>query len=181
MKLILFIVFFVFVSGFVYGQSSVNLNDYNDSPNRLRGVIEKYREDYNILNRFNSAWTSANRAARFKKLNIDWLKLLQSQNFDSLNHDEQIDYLLFRNYLLHENKEIDRNRRQFQEISSLIPFAEAINDLEISRRKLEPVDSAKSAEILNDLYRQIQETQKKSNPERFRNRSEPRQTELRKP
>ena len=144
----------------LFAQSPDELANYNESPSRLRGVIEKYGEDYGILNRFYSANTSPNRQARFKQLNADWLALLDKQNFDSLNHDEQVDYLLFANYLNHEQRELARYDKQLEEMSSLMPFAKTISDLEDSRRKLETIDAAKIAALLNDLNKTIAATQK---------------------
>jgi uncharacterized protein (DUF885 family) len=142
------------------GQESNQLNRYNESSSRLRGVIEKYREDYGSLNRFYSAPTSMNRSARLRELYTDRLAFLNEQNFDALNHEEQIDYLLFKNYLEHEKRELDRNAKQLEEMSALIPFAKTISDLEDSRRKLETIDSAKIAALLNDLNKQIVTAQK---------------------
>jgi uncharacterized protein (DUF885 family) len=137
-----------------------DLSVYNAPPSRLRGAIENFSEDYGILNRFYSAQTSSNRRARLKQLNADWLALLNKQNFNALNHDEQIDYLLFKNYLEHEQREHDRRAKQMDEMSTLIPFARTISDLEDSRRRLEPVDSAKVAALLNELNKTINVNQK---------------------
>ena len=144
----------------VQAQMLDDLNAYNESPSRLRGVIEKFSEDYGSLNRFYTAPTSSNRRARFSEFYADRLAFLNKQNFDSLNHDEQIDYLLFRNHLRHEIEEISRSEKQFGETSALLPFAKTISDLEDTRRKLESVDSAKTAALLNELNTQIQVTQK---------------------
>lgn len=144
----------------VGAQESNQLNSYNESASRLRGVIEKYREDYGSLNRFYSAPTSANRSSRLAELHADRLAFLKEQNFDALNHEEQIDYLLFKNYLEHEQRELDRNAKQLEEMSALIPFAKTVSDLEDSRRKLETIDSAKVAALLNDLNKQIAAAQK---------------------
>src|SRR5688572_19843689 len=82
---------------FVPGQPARDeLAAYNEPPSRLRGVIEKFDEDQGILNRFYSAQTSPNRSGRFAQLYKDELALLGRLNFDALNHDEQIDYLLFK-------------------------------------------------------------------------------------
>src|SRR5262252_4394456 len=94
-----------------------DLAKYNDPPSRLRGVIEKFQDDYGFLNRFYSAPTSPNRSARFKQLYNDDLALLAGLDFDKLNHDEQVDYLLFRNYLDHEIKEQDRYDGQLAEMA----------------------------------------------------------------
>lgn len=145
---------------FAAAQTNNELDNYNESPSRLRGAIEKFSEDYEILNRFYSAPTSTNRSARLKQLNADWLTLLDRQNFNSLNHDEQIDYLLFKNYLTHEQRELERRTRQMDEMSALVPFARTISDLEDSRRKLETIDAAKTATLLNELNKTINANQK---------------------
>lgn len=136
------------------------LDGYNEPPSRLRGMTEKFQEDYGSLNRFYTAFTSANRANRLKELYREYLTALERQNFDSLNHDEQVDYLLFRNYLDHELKELARNEAQFAEMAPLMPFAKTINDLEDARRRLDFVDPAKSAALLNELAKQIAATQR---------------------
>ena len=148
-------------NGIIFAQKpSDELAAYNDPPSRLSGVIEKFDEDVGILNRYWSAQTSPNRSARFKELYGEKLGLLAGLNFDTLNHDEQIDYLLFKNYLDHEIKELARFDAQIAEMASLIPFARTISDLEDTRRKLESVDPAKAAATLNDLAKQIVSVQK---------------------
>jgi uncharacterized protein (DUF885 family) len=147
---------------FVFSQRSASdeLVQYNDPPSRLRGVIEKFDEDYGILNRFYSAQISPNRSARFTQLYSDELAVLTGLNFNSLNHDEQVDYILFKNYLEHEQKEQARYDAQLAEMASLIPFSRTISDLEDTRRTLKDLDSAKAAASLNDLAKQIATTQK---------------------
>ncbi len=144
----------------IFAQTVDDLSNYNEPPSRFRGVIEKFSEDYGSLDRFYTAQTSPNRMARFRQLNSDWLALLGKQNFDALNHDEQIDYLLFKNYLDHEQRELARYGKQLEEMSALIPFAKTISDLEDSRRRLETIDAAKTAALLNDLNKAIFQTQK---------------------
>jgi hypothetical protein len=144
---------------FAFAQTTDDLSNYNEPPSRLRGVIEKFSEDYGSLDRFYTAPASMNRAARFRELNNDWLALLSRQNFEALNHDEQIDYLLFKNYLDHQQRELARSAGQLEEMSALVPFARAISDLEDSRRRLESIDAAKTAALLNDLSIAIFKTQ----------------------
>ena len=143
----------------IIGQTS-DLASYNDPPSRLRGVIEKYQEDRGFLNRFYSATTSPNRSARFNQLYDQQLALLSKLDFDKLNHDEQVDYVLFKNYIEHEIKEQDRYDAQLAEMSPLIPFMRTISDLEDTRRTLKDLDQAKAAVTLNALAKQIVDTQK---------------------
>ena len=89
---------------------------YNDPPSRIRGVIERFNADVGILDRFYSAGTSARRSERFRALYQERLTTLAGFDFDGLNHDEQIDYVLFKNYLEHEIKEQLRADAQFAEM-----------------------------------------------------------------
>ena len=132
-----------FSQSFLFAQKPDSLNAYNEPPSRLRGVIEKFNEDYGTLNRLNTAPTSANRSAKFAELYAERLAYLAKLDFNSLNHDEQVDYLLFKNYLEHEQKELARYQAQLEEMAPLMPFAKTISDLEDSRRRLESVDPAK--------------------------------------
>ncbi len=153
-----FVLSIIIQSAFAQGAKD-ELAAYNDPPSRLRGVIEKYDDDVGFLNRFYSAQTSPKRAARFKQIYSDELALLAGLNFDALNHDEQVDYILFKNYLDHEIKEQERATAQLAEMASLIPFAATINDLEDTRRSLKDIDPAKMAATLNDMAKQIAATQ----------------------
>lgn len=131
-----------------------------ESPSRLGGVIERYEQDFGAYNRFYSAYTSTNRAAKMRSLYADYLGELGRHSFDSLSHDEQVDYILFRNYLEHEQKELTRYEGQLAEMAALIPFAKTISDLEDARRRLESIDAAKTAELLDELARSIAANQK---------------------
>lgn len=158
--LVVFFLFTIFLSNFSFAQKADDLNVYNEPPSRLRGVIEKFNEDYGTINRLNTAPTSANRTARLRDFYAERLSYLGKLDFNSLNHDEQVDYLLFKNYLEHEQKELARFGAQLDEMAPLIPFARTISDLEDSRRRLEPVDPAKIAALLNSLTATIAATQK---------------------
>ena len=156
-----FIFVLLFLSQAVFPQAAVDaLSAYNEPPSRLRGVVEKLDEDIGILNRFYSAQTSPNRIARFRALYGEKARLINSLNFDGLNHDEQIDYILLRNHLERELKELSRLESQLAEMANLMPFARTISDLEDTRRKLDFADPAKSAALLNDLAKQITATQR---------------------
>ena len=143
------------VLSFVQLALSQTADVYNEPPSRLRGMIEKFDEDYGALNRWYTAYTSTNRAARIRELYREYLTALERQNFDSLNHDEQVDHILFRNYLNHELNELARYEAQLSEMTALIPFARTISDLEDSRRRLESVEGAKMAAMLDELARDI--------------------------
>ena len=149
------------LSGVAPGQRTDELAAYNEPPSRLRGAIEKYGEDYGSISRFYTAFTSGTRAGRLRQLYADYQSLLGRLNYAALNADEQIDYVLFRNYLDHEQKELARGEKQLAEMATILPFAKTISDLEDQRRRLEAIDPAKTAALLTDLAKQINEAQKR--------------------
>jgi len=121
----------------------------------MRAAIERYTVDRGSLTRSYTVSYSATRRDRFKKFYSDWLAYLQKQDFDSMSQDGKVDYLLFKNHLEYELRQLDIQARQLSEIEPLMPFAKTIADLEEARRRMEPVDSAKVAALLTSLKKQV--------------------------
>jgi Bacterial protein of unknown function (DUF885) len=72
-----------------------------------------------------------------------------------MTQEGKVDYILFRGHLEHEMRQLDLEAKQQAEIEPLIPFGKTIVDFEESRRRMEPIDSAKAAATLNDLKKQL--------------------------
>ncbi len=134
--------------------------DYDTSASELRGLIEQYAADRGNLTRFYTAPRSPARHARLKQFYEDTLATLKKTAFDSLSSDGQADYALFQNHLQHELALLDAEWKQTAEMEPLLPFASTIIALEESRRRLEPVDSPKTAATLTALKKQIANTRK---------------------
>lgn len=123
----------------------------------MRAAIERYTVDRGSLQRSYPVAYSSSRRERFKKFYDEWLASLQSLDFDSMSQDGKIDYLLFKNHLEYELRQLEIQARQLSEIEPLVPFADKIIALEEARRRMEPIDSAKVAATLNDLRKQVDE------------------------
>jgi uncharacterized protein (DUF885 family) len=121
----------------------------------MRASIERYSVDRGSLTRSYPVNMSPTRRDRFKKFYGDWFASLQKLDFDSMSEDGKVDYILFRNHLEYELRQLDIQAKQLAEIEPLVPFANTIIGLEESRRRMEPIDSAKVAATLNDLRKQI--------------------------
>ncbi|HEX5888333.1 MAG TPA: DUF885 family protein, partial [Pyrinomonadaceae bacterium] len=93
----------------------------------------------------------------FKKFYGEWLASLKTLEFDSFSQDGKVDYVLFKNHLEYELRQLDIQGQQISEIQPLIPFAETIIGLEETRRRMEPIDSAKIAATLTELRKQVDE------------------------
>ncbi|MBK6799594.1 MAG: DUF885 family protein [Acidobacteria bacterium] len=127
---------------------------------RLRPVIDRYMADLTTLQRYYVVESSPVRRAKLQGFYGEWQKILAGMNFDSLRQDEQIDYILFRNYIEHEVRELDLRGRALDEMAPLIPFSKQIAEYEESRKRMEKIDPGKIAAQLNDLNKQIAALQK---------------------
>jgi uncharacterized protein (DUF885 family) len=127
----------------------------------MRGLIERFIADRGGLNRFYIVEASAARQAVLKKFYTDWLATIARLNFDSMSQDGKVDYLLFRNYLDHELRQLDTRSKAYAEIAPLLPFSPSMTGLEDARRRMEKIDSAKTAAFLTELSKQVEEARKK--------------------
>jgi uncharacterized protein (DUF885 family) len=123
----------------------------------MRSAIERYTVDRGSLSRSYPVALSRARRERFKKFYHDWWTSLPSLDFDSMSQDGKIDYILFKNHLEYELRQIDIQSRQISEIEPLIPFGAKIIELEETRRRMEPINSAKVAATLTELRKQVDE------------------------
>jgi uncharacterized protein (DUF885 family) len=123
----------------------------------MRAAIERYSLDRGSLTRSYPVVMSPNRRARFKKFYEENLNSLKALDFDAMSQDGKVDYLLFKNHLEYELRQIDIQEKQLAEIQPLIPFAATIIELEENRRRMEPINSAKIAATLTDLRKKIDE------------------------
>jgi uncharacterized protein (DUF885 family) len=134
--------------------------EFNSPQSEIRGLIETYIADRGSLGRFYTVEISPVRYARMKQFYGEWLANLEQVNFDAISLEGKIDYLLFKNYLDHEMRQLDLRAGAITETAQLIPFAQTITELEDARRRLERVDSERAAALLTGLSRQIEQTRK---------------------
>ncbi|MCA1576841.1 MAG: DUF885 domain-containing protein [Acidobacteria bacterium] len=128
-----------------------------ENVSEMRASIERYTADRGNLTRSYPVAISATRRARFTKFYEDQLASLKTVDFDSLSQDGKIDYLLFKNHLEYELRQLGIQTQQLSEVQPLIPFAETIISLEETRRRMEPINSAKVAATLTELRKTIDE------------------------
>jgi len=90
-----------------------------------------------------------------------WVARLDDVQFDAMSQEGRIDFLLFKNHLLHELKQLDLQEKTMEGEAALLPFARAIVSLEEARRRMDPVNPSKDAAILDGVHKEI-ETARKS-------------------
>ena len=128
-----------------------------DSVSEMRASLERYTADRGSLARSYPVAASTGRRSRFKKFYEDQLASLKALDFDAMSQDGKVDYLLFKNHLEYELRQLNIQSQQLSEIQPLLPFAETIISLEETRRRMEPINSAKIAATLTELRKTIDE------------------------
>ena len=94
------------------GSTQLDLVDLNADGSVLRGAIERYSTDRGSLQRSLPPPGSPGRDARLRDFATSWLDRLGTLDFDKLGRDGRVDYLLFKNHLEHELRQLDLRARE---------------------------------------------------------------------
>jgi hypothetical protein len=142
-------------------KASANTSAVDDlAPSEMRPILEYYVVDRGSLQRSFPVASSPARRERFRKFYSDALEGIQKLNFDGMSQAGKVDYILFRTHLEHELRQLDIEEKQLAEVAPLMPFARTIVELEETRRRMEPIDSAKVAVTLTALKKQVDDTRR---------------------
>ncbi|HYV29931.1 MAG TPA: DUF885 family protein, partial [Candidatus Binatia bacterium] len=114
----------------------------------------------NVGSFYDLPWSTV-RFERMESLNREWVRQLQDLDFDRLEQQDRIDYLLLRNGLASERARLALDRRRLAEMEELLPFRRAIQDLEQARWSMQPVDPQKAAGVVSAIPDQIKKLRKR--------------------
>lgn len=124
-------------------------------PSALIPMLERYRTDRSALRRLNGSDLSPITIARLSGFCDEWKARLEEIPFESLSQDGKIDYILFRNHLDYQKRQIGIENSYREEMAALIPFASIITELDDTRRRMDPVDAPASAAALDTLKEHV--------------------------
>jgi hypothetical protein len=133
-------------------------------PERLPTVVEQFTADSRSLERAYAIPISAEHIARFQKFYDGTLAQLATVDFDTLSHEDQVDYLLLKNRVASDEHELAIRKKQIDEMEPLLPFARTIEALAETRRLMQRPDAEKDAAALSDMVKQIQATRERLDP-----------------
>lgn len=152
---------FLLVGPEVFGATQLpSVSTDEPSLSTMRGLIEHYSTDSAALRRYYSIDVSTTRVERLRRFYEEELRKLDAADFKALDQDGRIDFLLFQNQLRFELRELEHEQKRVSEVAGLLPFSQSIIQLEEARRRMEPVDSAKSAKTLTEIAEAIAKTRK---------------------
>jgi len=126
----------------------------------MRDFIERFTSDREALERCYPIRISDARRERLAKFFSERQKNLADVDFEKLDRQGKVDYLLLKNSIGFEDKQLEHARKQFSEVAAMLPFAQDIVGLEEARRRLDPMDGEKAAKVLAHVDSQVADARK---------------------
>ena len=123
-------------------------------------MIERYSVDRAASSRRRLRRLRRHAMNRTREFTRQWLDKLEKLEFDRLTQDGKVDYLLFKNYLSHQLRQLDLRSKERALAAPLVPFAQKIVDLELARREVKTMEWSKVASSLDGLTKEISEARR---------------------
>lgn len=133
------------------------LVDFERGVSDFRGVVTRYREDRSALLRRHDVELSPVTIERMQAFYLTWLDALARSDFDGLNHEGQIDYVMLRNRIEFELELLRQKLESVEAMRPLIPYIRDLEKLQESRRDRVTPDARATADLLNDTAAWIEE------------------------
>jgi len=152
-----------------YSQS----NDLYLQTSEMNDLMVKFNADHGIISRFyssngdrsewwsnqqNDNYNSPDRRQRLIALINDYLAKIDKQDFDKMNINGRVDYLLFKRDLDDEKYKLEQEAREYAQVTKYLSFSEKIYALQKPRRRGLAVNGQEVAKELNDISRQIKKS-----------------------
>ncbi|MEX2526216.1 MAG: DUF885 family protein [Gemmatimonadota bacterium] len=122
----------------------------------LRVAVTRYLEDRDAIYRRYPVDYSPVRQARLREFYRGWEARLQQADFDALNHEGQMDYILLRNRLTYEMEMLDLDEERWSETAPLVPFAEPLRLLQETRHDRVRVDPRETASTMDRVAQEVE-------------------------
>jgi uncharacterized protein (DUF885 family) len=117
----------------------------------LQDLVREFGTDWSAVGRFYDLPWSETRFDRLEALFKEWKDRLAEVDFDALNQQGRIDYILMRNKVQHELAELSLSRKRLTEMEEMLSFRAPVQKLERSRWRMESVDAQAAASDVSTL------------------------------
>jgi hypothetical protein len=154
-------IFIVLTFCFITATGQKNESPLYEQTSEVNNLMVHYNADKSSLERFYFIRNSPERRERFKKMNEEYLDLLEKMNFESLPVGSRVDYILFRRNIREDLRLLATEEKEYGQISKWIPFADSIYQIEKPRRRGEAVNGMHVAQQLTAMQKQITAVSKK--------------------
>jgi hypothetical protein len=131
---------------------------------KMPQLVEQFTADRMSLTRIYPVAIAPSRMERFQKFYNDELAMLAALNFEKLSEDDRIDYLLLKNRITSDMHQLAIQKKQVEEMQSLLPFAKTIEDILDRKREMQRPDAEKDAAALTEMVKQLDALRKQLDP-----------------
>lgn len=121
----------------------------------LRVAVTRYVSDRAAILRRYEVQYSPVRHERLRRLHAEWLRQLAATDFDGLNHEGQVDYILLRNRITHDQATLDLDDRRWTEMRDLVPFAARLREVAEARLDRTRADGRAVAGTLDEVASEV--------------------------
>lgn len=125
----------------------------------MPAVIARYQLDYASLDHKYTVAGGAARETAMRSFYQQWRAALDTLPFDSYGVEDRIDFVMLRNQIDFELRELAAQARRQAEAAPLVPFAPALTDLAEVRRMMQPQDGPSSAALLQKSLGSVKKAQ----------------------
>lgn len=122
----------------------------------MQVAVKRYLEDRDAIQRRYSVRYSPVRRNRLRDFYEGWQRRLEELDFDALNREGQIDYILLKNRLEFERHRLRLQRRRWEDIQPLVPFAEDLRTLQEDRHDRKEINPRAAANVLHEVAQEVQ-------------------------
>jgi hypothetical protein len=122
----------------------------------MRVAVTRYLEDRGAILRRYPVEYSPVRQARLRDFHQAWETRLQEVDFDALNHEGQIDWILLRNRVEYDLEMLELDDGRWQETAPLVPFSDALRELQETRHDRERVDPRNTAASMDRVAGEVE-------------------------
>jgi hypothetical protein len=125
----------------------------------MPALIQRYQLDYASLDHKYTVVNGAGRVAQMREFYQQWRAALEALPFDSFGVEDRIDFVMLRNQIDFELRELAAQDKRFAEAEPLVPFVRPLIALAETRRMMQAQDGAASAALLQKTLVAVRKAQ----------------------
>lgn len=129
------------------------------APQAMPAVISRYQLDYASLDHKYTVANGNARDAAMRTFLGQWRAALDTLPFDSYGVEDRIDFVMLRNQIDFELRELAAQRARFAEAEKLAPFVRPLIDLAEARRMMQPQEGAAAAALFQKTLAAVKTAQ----------------------
>jgi len=134
------------------------VNGVTAKADRMQPIVELFTADRACLERLMPVPYSARRWDRFKLFYEEWRRTLREIPFETLSAADRADWRLLWSLIETDERHLEAERRLFEQVECVLPFATSLVRLDEDRRAMKTVDAKAAAIVLDAACEQVAQT-----------------------